>query len=61
MIVRLPFMIMTNINHMREVLLSVCSKMADGTKLSLNCLLQIEQEWSEEESSDGDALALAFC
>ena len=29
--------------------------------LALNCLLQIEQERSEEESSVGDALALAFC
>ena len=28
--------------------------------LPLNCLLQIEQERSEEESSVGDALALAF-
>ena len=28
--------------------------------LVLNCLLQIEQERSEEESSVGDALALAF-
>ena len=28
--------------------------------LSLNCLMQIEQERSEEESSVGDALALAF-
>ena len=28
--------------------------------LALNCLLQIEQEWSEEESSVGDALSLAF-
>ena len=28
--------------------------------LVLNCLLQIEQEKSEEESSVGDALALAF-
>ena len=28
--------------------------------LALNCLLQIEQEMSEEESSVGDALALAF-
>ena len=27
--------------------------------LALNCLLQIEQERSEEESSVGDALALA--
>ena len=27
---------------------------------ALNCLLQIEQERSEEESSVGDALALAF-
>ena len=29
--------------------------------LALNCLLQIEQERSEEESSVGDVLALAFC
>ena len=28
--------------------------------LALNCLLQIEQERSEEESSVGDALVLAF-
>ena len=28
--------------------------------VALNCLLQIEQERSEEESSIGDALALAF-
>ena len=28
--------------------------------LALNCLLQIEQQRSEEESSVGDALALAF-
>ena len=28
--------------------------------LALNCLLQIEQERSEKESSVGDALALAF-
>ena len=29
--------------------------------LALNCLLQIAQEKSEEESPVGDALALAFC
>ena len=28
--------------------------------LALNCLLQIEQQRSEEESSVGDALAMAF-
>ena len=28
--------------------------------LALNCLLQIEQERSEEDSSVGDAIALAF-
>ena len=28
--------------------------------LSLNCLLQLEQEGSKEESSVGDALVLAF-
>ena len=51
---------MTNLNQMREVLLFVCSKMADETILALNCLLQIAQERSEEESSVGDALSLAF-
>ena len=53
---------MTNPNHLCDVLLFVCSKMADETNLSsaLNCLLQIEQERSEEESSVGDAFALAF-
>ena len=35
--------------------------MADETNLSsINCLLQIEEERSEEESAVGDALALAF-
>ena len=34
--------------------------MADETNLALNCLLQIEQERSEEESSVGDVLALFF-
>ena len=45
---------------MREILLFVCSQMADETILALNCLLLTEQERSEEESSVGDALALAF-
>ena len=31
-----------------------------GPILALNCLLQIEQDRSEEQSSVGDALALAF-
>ena len=51
---------MTNSNQLCDVLLFVCSEMADETTLALNCLLQIEQERSEEESSVGDALALAF-
>ena len=51
---------MTNINQMHEVLLFVCSKMAVRPILAINCLFQIEQERSEEESSVGDALALAF-
>ena len=45
-------------NQIRKVLLRVCFKMADET--NLNCLLQIEQERSEDESSVGDSLALAF-
>ena len=48
---------MTNPNQICEVLLFVCSKMADETNLS-SCLLQIEQKRSEEENSNGDALAL---
>ena len=52
---------MTNPNQLCDVLLFVCSKMADETNLSSKLLLQIEQERSEEESSVGDALALAFC
>ena len=51
---------MTNPNQLCDVLLFVCSKMADETSLSSKLLLQIEQERSEEESSVGDALALAF-
>ena len=51
---------MTNPNQLCDVFLFMCSKMADETNLALICLLQIEQERSEEESSVGDALALAF-
>ena len=60
LIVRLSLLTMTNLYQMREVLLLMCSKMADETNLALNCLLQIEQKTSEEERSVGDALALAF-
>ena len=59
-LVRLSLLTMTNPNQLCDVLLFVCSKMADETNLSSNCLLQIEQERSEEESSVGNALALAF-
>ena len=51
---------MTSPNQLCDILLFVCSKMADETNLTLKCLLQIEHERSEEESSVGDALALAF-
>ena len=51
---------MTNPNQLCDVLLFVYFKMADETNLSSKLLLQIEQERSEEESSVGDALALAF-
>ena len=50
---------MPNPNQLCDVLLFVCSKMADETNLSSK-LLQIEQEWYIEESSVCDALALAF-
>ena len=55
-LVHLSLLTMTSPNQLCDVLLFVCSKMADA----LNCLLQIEQERSEEESSVGDAWALAF-
>ena len=45
---------------MREVLLFVCSKMADETKLSSKLHVQTEHERSEEESSVGDGFALVF-
>ena len=59
-VVRLSLLTMTNPNQLCDVLLFVSSKMADEINLSSNCLLQIEQERSEEESSVSDALALAF-
>ena len=49
---------MTDPNQMCKALLFVCSKMADETNLSSK--LHVEQERSEEESSVGNALALAF-
>ena len=57
--VRLSLLTMTNPNQLCDVLLFVCSKMADETNLSSE-LPVAEQERSEEESSVGDALALAF-
>ena len=48
---------MTNPNQLCDVLLFVCSKMADETNLSSKLPIA---ERSEEESSVGDALALAF-
>ena len=59
-IVHLSLLTMTNPNQLCDVLLFVCSKMADETNLSSKLPLQIEQERSEEESSVGEALALAF-
>ena len=49
---------MTNPNQLCEVLLFVCSKMADGTNLSSK--LPVADRIREEGSSVGDALALAF-
>ena len=59
-IVRLSLLTMTTLNHMREMLLFVCSKIADRPILALNCLLQMEQQRAEQDSSVGDALALAL-
>ena len=61
MIVRLLLLTMTNSNQMRKVLLLCLLKRLMRLILALNCLLQTEHERSEEESSVGDALALAFC
>ena len=58
-LVRLSLLTMTNPNQLCDVLLFVCRWLIRPI-LALNCLLQIEQERSEEESSVGDALALAF-
>ena len=46
--------------HMRELLLFVCFKWLIRPILALNCLLQMEQQRSEQDSSVGDALALVF-
>ena len=51
---------MTNPNQMPEVLLFVCSKMADEINLSSKQPVVDSTDRSEEESSVGDALALAF-
>ena len=61
MIVNLSLLTMTNLNQMRVKCSCLC--VLRGLMrpiLALNCLLQIEQERSEEESSVGDALALVF-
>ena len=50
---------MTNPNQLCDVLLFVCSKMADETNLSSK-LPVAEQKRSDEDSSVGEALALAF-
>ena len=59
-IVRLLLLTMTNPNQMCEVLLFVCSKMADETNFSSKLPVADRKERSEEESSVSDALALAF-
>ena len=50
---------MTNPNQLCDVYLCVLRWLMRPT-LALNCLWQVEQERSGEESSVGDALALAF-
>ena len=52
---------MTNPNQMHKVLLFVCSKMADVTNLSSKLPVVDRTREAEEESSVGDALALAVC
>ena len=59
-LVRLSLLTMTNPNQLCDVLLFCLLRWLMRPILALNLLLQIEQERSEEESSVGDALALAF-
>ena len=58
--VRLSLLTMTNPNQLCHVIILCVLRWLMRPILALNCLLQIEQERSEEESSVGDALALAF-
>ena len=60
MIARLSLLTLTNPNQMGEVLLFYVLRWLMRPVLALNCLLQTEQERYEEESSVGNALALAF-
>ena len=60
MVVRLSLLTMTYPNQLCDVLLLCVLRWLMRPILTLNCLLQIEQERSEEESSVADALALAF-
>ena len=60
MIVRLSLLTMTNRDQMRELLLLCVLKWLMRPILALKCLLKMEQEKSEEESSVGDAFAEAF-
>ena len=50
---------MTNLNDMQEICLCVLRWLMRPI-LALNCLLQMEQQRSEQDSSVGDALALAL-
>ena len=59
--VRLSLLTMINPNQMREVFLFMCSENLMRPVLALNCLLQIAQERSEEESSIGDASVAFRC
>ena len=58
--VHLSLLTMTNPNQLCDALLFVCSEMADETNLSSKLPVANRTERSEEESSFGDALALAF-
>ena len=58
--VRLSLLTITNPNQMMKCYWLCVLRWLLRPMLDLNCLLQIEQERSEEESSVVDALALAF-
>ena len=60
LIVRLSLLTMTNLNRMREMYCLCVLRWLIRPSLALNCLLQMEHQRSEQDSSVGEAFALAL-